>query len=127
MSALVCQLGIHPFNLSKICERAEKRQEVNCVDLGDRKIFVVPPTQNEDETRSVIRALLEYACAEGVSALSFIHFSGFRGAFPKDQLRWILETMQDFDATAGPYRLWFEIASEHFAELYNLRAEVIAR
>lgn len=127
MIRLTSQLGIELSNLSEICGYADRRREVNSLDLGDRKLFATPLTKDEVETRSITKELLEYARLERISALSFTNFSCYSGDFPKDQLRWILETMRDYDAADGPYRLWFEISPEHFPKLLVLRQEIFAR
>lgn len=127
IDATLKQSGIngHGFDFVKLSALAEKKREVWTLDLGDRKVFLVPETTDEHETRVLTKALLDYASEERVTALSFTHFSFHRGELPKEQCRSIIESMIEFDASDGPYTLWFEVAAAYFSELRNIYSEAI--
>jgi hypothetical protein len=127
MNALFGKINIDPIDadMKKICEYAEKGGRVVTTNAFDRKIFFIPKTTKEEETRLFTQELLRISSIESVCSLSFTHFSYVFGSLPLHQIRWIFEEIQNFDATDGPYQIWFEIDKDHHSAVRHLRNEVI--
>lgn len=126
MNALLKKINIDPVatGLTKIFEYAEKGRKFVTTNAFDRKIFFIPKTTEEKETRLFTQELLRVSSIESVCSLSFTHFSYVFGDLPLNQIRWIFEEIQNFDATEGPFQIWFEIDKDHYSVVRKLRNEV---
>jgi hypothetical protein len=126
MNVLFKKINIDPVatGVNKICDYAEKSKKVVVTDAFDRKIIFIPKTTDEDETRLFTQELLRISSIESVCSLSFTHFSYVFGGLPLNLIRWIFEEIQTFDATEGPFQIWFEIDKNHYPAVRQLHNEV---
>lgn len=119
---LLGQIGLSPGNLDlpKMCGWATRKQEVVGCDLGDRKMFIVPRAESDEHARTLAESLLDHAQIERITALSDIRYACHNGPLPLSQIHSVLQCMRQFDATDGPYRLWFEVPEAHFPAVSGL-------
>lgn len=123
---LLPKLGLREeeIGLEKISSMAIRQRAVWTVDLGDRKMFLTPDSLDAAEIRELTRNLLDYAASEKVSTLSYTHFSVDSDSFSEERVRSVLEAMLAFDASEGPYKIWFEVAGTHQGAVRRIKEEI---